>query len=72
MGFSIPLAQWLRGPLKDKLQKKLLGKGINDSGIFNMIQLEKMFDEHQSSRYDHSTALWSLLMLANFLDKQIN
>jgi asparagine synthase (glutamine-hydrolysing) len=72
MGFSIPLAQWMRGPLKDKLREKLLSDEMITSGIFSMQKIEKMLDEHQSNLRDHSVALWSLLILANFLKKNKN
>jgi asparagine synthase (glutamine-hydrolysing) len=67
MGFSIPLAEWFRGPLKQKLLDCVNSPRLADSGIFNMIELRKMADEHIAGTRDHNPALWSLLMFEAFL-----
>lgn len=67
MGFSVPLAEWMRGPLSKKITKRILGNEMRESKLFNMTELEQLISQHKSGVRDHSTALWSLLMLANFL-----
>jgi asparagine synthase (glutamine-hydrolysing) len=69
MGFSIPLAAWLRGPLADTMKRAVLNPALLDTGIFNANFLKQMVDEHQSSVKDHSTTLWSVLMFDAFLRK---
>jgi asparagine synthase (glutamine-hydrolysing) len=69
MGFSIPLAAWLRGPLRDAMKRAVLNPALLDTGIFNQRYLEQMVGEHQSGAQDHSTALWSVLMFDAFLRK---
>jgi asparagine synthase (glutamine-hydrolysing) len=69
MGFSIPLAAWLRGPLADKMKGAVLNPVLLDTGIFNENYLKQMVDEHQSGLQDHSTALWQVLMFEAFLRK---
>jgi asparagine synthase (glutamine-hydrolysing) len=69
MGFSIPLAAWLRGPLADTMKRAVLNPALLDTGIFNATFLKQMVDEHQSSVKDHSTTLWSVLMFDAFLRK---
>jgi asparagine synthase (glutamine-hydrolysing) len=69
MGFSIPLAAWLRGPLADKMKEAVLNPVLLDTGIFNQHYLKQMVDEHQSGLQDHSTALWQVLMFEAFLRK---
>jgi asparagine synthase (glutamine-hydrolysing) len=69
MGFSIPLAAWLRGPLVDTMKRAVLNPALLDTGIFNANFLKQMVDEHQSSVKDHSTTLWSVLMFDAFLRK---
>jgi asparagine synthase (glutamine-hydrolysing) len=69
MGFSIPLAAWLRGPLREAMKGAVLNPALLDTGIFNPHYLKQMVDEHQSSVKDHSTALWSVLMFDAFLRK---
>lgn len=67
MGFSVPLAHWMRGPLRLRLQHALMGKTLQQSGMFNMRYVQQMLNQHQSGRHDHSAALWTLLMFESFL-----
>jgi len=66
-GFSIPLAAWLRGPLRDKLRAAVLSPQLLDTGIFNERFLREMVDQHIAGTGDHSVALWSVLMFETFL-----
>lgn len=66
MGFSIPLAEWFRGPLKQKVRDSLLGEPMADSGIFDMKYVKKLVDHHQSGLRDYSSPLWTLLMYDAF------
>ena len=67
MGFSIPLASWFRGPLKERVRTSLLGANMMESGFFNREFLTKMVDQHQSGIKDYSAPIWSLLMFEAFL-----
>jgi asparagine synthase (glutamine-hydrolysing) len=67
MGFSIPLAAWFRGPLRQRLQRSLSGAALAECGLFDMAYIQTLMDQHQSGRSDHSAPLWSLLMFEAFL-----
>ena len=67
MGFSVPLAAWLRGPLKDRVRAALQGERMRDCGYFNPVTVRRLIDEHNSGLRDHATALWMLLMFEAFL-----
>jgi asparagine synthase (glutamine-hydrolysing) len=67
MGFSVPLASWLRGPLKQRARDALLGETLAGTGFFNMDFIREMLDQHQSGRRDYSASLWTLLMFEAFL-----
>ncbi|MBS0507774.1 MAG: asparagine synthetase B, partial [Proteobacteria bacterium] len=67
MGFSVPLAAWLRGPLKARVRQALLGERLQDCGYFNQATVARLIDEHNSGLRDHATALWMLLMFEAFL-----
>ncbi len=70
MGFSIPLAEWFRGPLKDKLRAAMSSPRMADSGLFDMAFLARMADEHARGVRDYSSPLWALLMFEAFLRNQ--
>ena len=67
MGFSVPLADWFRGPLRSRLQRSLASPVLAGCGIFNLDYVQELMNQHQSGRRDHSAPLWSLLMFESFL-----
>jgi len=67
MGFSVPLADWFRGPLRARLQRSLASPVLADCGMFNLDYAQELMRQHQSGRRDHSAPLWSLLMFESFL-----
>jgi len=66
-GFSIPLAAWLRGPLRQAVREAVLSQRMLDTGIFNEAYLRHMVDQHESGASDYSAPLWSVLMFEAFL-----
>ncbi|KQP23153.1 XrtA/PEP-CTERM system amidotransferase [Pseudorhodoferax sp. Leaf267] len=67
MGFSVPLASWLRGPLAQRTRDAVLGARMADSGYFDPGVLRSMVQQHQSGQRDFSAPLWTLLMFEAFL-----
>lgn len=67
MGFSVPLARWLRGPLREASRKALLGERLAATGWFNTHTLKRLLDEHQSGQHDHAAPLWTAMMFEAFL-----
>ena len=63
MGFALPLAQWLRGPLREMLWDHLTGPRFAARGIASPNFVRHMLEEHQSGRRDNRTWLWALLVL---------
>ena len=60
-GFAVPIAAWLRGPLRvgpNHLDEKL----INEDGFFDFCEVMKMWNKHVSGSQDMSNELWSILM----------
>lgn len=62
MGFGVPLANWFRGPLKDRLRNTISEGGLAETGLFNQPYLEQLVSQHLSGVRDHSAVLWSLMM----------
>lgn len=62
MGFSVPLARWCRGPLRQRVRDAILGPTLEQTGLFSEPFLRSLVEHHQSGRRDNSAALWSLLM----------
>jgi asparagine synthase (glutamine-hydrolysing) len=66
-GFTVPLAAWFRGPLRDSMRAALTGPRLRDTGLFDVAHIADAIDQHERGRRDHSQLLWSLLMFASFL-----
>lgn len=66
MGFSVPLAAWFRGPLRDRLRSKALDPALFETGIFAEGEVRRLVDSHQSGTADHAPLLWALLMFSDF------
>jgi len=62
MGFSPPLAAWLRGPLRPKLQALAEGGDEPWRRLFNPDVVAGWIKAHGSGRRDYSAALWLLLV----------
>lgn len=67
MGFSVPLARWLRGPLAERAQSAIQGERIAGTGFFDVSVLQSMLDEHLQGRRDHAVPLWLTIMFDAFL-----
>jgi asparagine synthase (glutamine-hydrolysing) len=67
MGFAVPLAQWFRGPLRERVRTALLGKWLADLDLFDRSYLVHLIDTHQAGKRDHSAQLWTLLMFEAFM-----
>jgi len=72
MGFSVPLADWFKGPLKERLYKGLLSDQMVNCGYFDQAQLRKLIDQHVNGIRDNSAPLWTLLMFESFLRQNIS
>ena len=67
MGFSVPLARWFRGPLKQRVQDALLGSRLAETGWFNREYLQHLVDAHSNGSRDYSASIWTILMFEAFL-----
>jgi asparagine synthase (glutamine-hydrolysing) len=68
-GFSVPLAQWLRGPLRDLLLDVVTDERLRELGINNKKMIVRYVEEHMSGHTNHSRRLWALLMLALWYER---
>jgi asparagine synthase (glutamine-hydrolysing) len=65
-GLSVPLKQWLRGPLYQWAQELLASDLLGRAGIQKRAALE-LLEEHCAGRADHARLIWALLVLAEWL-----
>jgi asparagine synthase (glutamine-hydrolysing) len=69
MGFSVPIRDWIRGPLRSWTESGLSRDRIDSEGIFNPVAVSKLLEDHQSGRRDNGNVLWALMMFQSWLDE---
>lgn len=66
-GFGIPLASWLRGPLRDWAEELLAPSALAASGLLEPAPIRAVWAAHQTGRANHQYPLWVVLMLQSWL-----
>lgn len=61
-GFSVPVAEWLRGPLKEWAEDMLSEDELHNSGLFEAGAVRKLWADFKARRADNHHALWAILM----------
>lgn len=62
MGFGVPIADWLRGGLKDWAASYVLGAQVSSDDLLDARAIECLWTDHQRGTCDNSAQLWSVLM----------
>ena len=66
-GFTVPLARWLRGPLRDQLLALAQSSHLRDSGIVDLAAVDAMAKAHIGGLRDYSKPLWLVWVFEAFL-----
>lgn len=70
-GFEIPLADWLRGPLRAWAEPLLDPKRIAREGFLDAVKVTTLWSQHLTGRWDRSLYLWNILMFEAWLDSGV-
>ena len=70
-GFSVPMSNWLRGPLKNWAAELLHPTEINRLGLLDSSYVSRLWDEHLCGAYDHSNVLWSIIVWQDWSNRYI-
>jgi asparagine synthase (glutamine-hydrolysing) len=68
-GFSIPLDDWLRGPLKSWSSDLLSPDRLRRQGLFDATEVGQVWAEHIGGRRNHGYWLWNVLMAQAWHDR---
>jgi asparagine synthase (glutamine-hydrolysing) len=68
-GFGVPLATWLRGPLREWAESLLDESRLRQDGYFSHAPIHKMWREHLSGRDNWEYHLWDILMFQAWMDE---
>ena len=61
-GFAVPIAEWLRGPLRDWADDLLSPDALRHDGIFRAEPVLQTWKEHRDGTRNWAPSLWHLLM----------
>ncbi len=67
-GFAVPVAEWLRGTLRDWADTLLDNTRLSGEGYLDPAIIRSKWQEHLSGRADHSFQLWGILSFQSWLD----
>jgi len=62
-GFGVPLADWLRGELRELPATVLLDPRSLERGIFERSAVETLIRDHDDAKADNSNRIWALVQL---------
>jgi asparagine synthase (glutamine-hydrolysing) len=62
MGFSVPISEWLRGPLSEWVGDLLSERRIRDAGFFEPRVIGRAWQEHRTGSRNWEEPLWAALM----------
>jgi asparagine synthase (glutamine-hydrolysing) len=68
-GFALPIADWLRGPLRDWGEELLDEHRLRSERYFQPAVVRKLWEDHLSGQRDLSPHVWGLLMFQAWLDQ---
>ena len=61
-GFSVPVKEWLVGPLRDWVEDLISEKTLREQGIFDVKSIRDAWHQHLHGWANHSELIWSVLM----------
>lgn len=66
-GFSVPLADWIRGPLKDDFTAYLKKEKLIKIENLDTDKIQKLFQLHLTKDVDYSSYLWRVYVLSKWI-----
>jgi asparagine synthase (glutamine-hydrolysing) len=70
-GFSLPVKQWLRGPLAEFARRSILDSSLRERGFFDYTAISGIIEAHVSGRRNSDTLIWSLINVSQWHDRWI-
>ena len=67
-GFSIPLADWIRGSFKDEFSKYLKTDRLKSIENLDIAKIQRLFELHLTTDDDYSAYLWRVYVLSKWID----
>ena len=69
-GFSIPLGDWLRGPLREWVEGLLDERRLQQEGFFNVQYIRAKWQAHLEGSRNNQSLLWNVLVFQTWLEEE--
>jgi len=69
-GFGVPIAEWLRGPLRPWAEGLLSASRLRQEAFFDVKTVRRKWTEHLCGKQDSGAALWHVLMFEAWLEQE--
>ncbi len=67
-GFGIPVAKWIKGPIREMTCDLLAPEKIGREGFLNPKYVSEILDRHLSGKEDNRKKLWTLIIFEKWLE----
>ena len=68
-GFGVPIAKWVKGPLRELFEDLLSSERIKREGFLNPNQVTTLLQDHVANKKDNRKQLWTLLVWELWVDR---
>lgn len=68
-GFAVPIAAWLRGPLRDWAEDLLDEQRLREEGLFDPVPIRRAWSAHLAGRGNHWESLWNVCVAQTWRER---
>jgi len=71
MGFTPPVALWIKHGLKDYMLSSLSADSLSKTGFLNHSYINAIIEDHLNGKSENSRLIWALIVLANWYKRYV-
>lgn len=72
VGFEVPIAQWMRGPLREWIESLCSKSSLEAHGLLSTEATTRMMDDHYNRGVDRTRELWRVVCFQSWYQAQHN
>ena len=69
-GFSVPLNNWIKGPLKTWAHDLINSKKMKESEIFDYYKVKNVFDDYNKGKNNQTSGIWNILVFQQWYERR--
>ena len=68
-GFSVPLREWMQGPLKEMVFDHLSPGAVQRRGILNELTISSMLNQFHRDQFHYTDLIWKLFIFEQWAER---